>query len=218
MQEVGRTEVTEIGIAAEAEVEVEIDTQEMTAAIERTIGKAIHLETETETDEVLPWKFLKLELFQGQRYVISIQRSWCVLRVCFVYPIRGKIVKIESFGAFVSIEGFRCQGLVHISQIARDRVEDVSEVVAVDQEVFVKVLSVDFENPARPKISLSMKYASQSDGSDRDPNGVDAESMDRKRRPRQGGTEPLKLDAVLNTLCKKCGGSDLTTNKKVNHI
>jgi ATP-dependent RNA helicase DHX8/PRP22 len=53
---------------------------------------------------------------------------------------RGRIVKIESFGAFVEMEGFRSNGLVHISHIARDRVEDINEVITINQEVYVKVL------------------------------------------------------------------------------
>jgi ribosomal protein S1 len=52
---------------------------------------------------------------------------------------------------------------VHISQLARDRVEHPEDVVSVGQEVFVKVLTVDPPDNARgrPKIALSMKYADQ---------------------------------------------------------
>ena len=48
-------------------------------------------------------------------------------------------MKIESFGAFVEMAGSRFQGLVHISQLAKDRVENINEVVTVNDEVFVKV-------------------------------------------------------------------------------
>ena len=48
-------------------------------------------------------------------------------------------MKIEAFGAFVEMAGTRFQGLVHISQLAKDRVENISEVVTVNDEVFVKV-------------------------------------------------------------------------------
>lgn len=48
-------------------------------------------------------------------------------------------MKIEAFGAFVEMAGSRFQGLVHISQIAKDRVENIYEVVTVNDEVFVKV-------------------------------------------------------------------------------
>jgi predicted RNA-binding protein with RPS1 domain len=118
----------------------------------------------------------------------------------------GKIVKIESFGAFVSLQGYRQQGLVHISQLVRDRVESANEVVTIDQEVYVKVLGIDTTDSNRPKISLSMKYADQGSGADKDPNGVEAELSMRKKTTRKGEPEPLKLEAVLNTVCKRCGG------------
>jgi polyribonucleotide nucleotidyltransferase len=48
-------------------------------------------------------------------------------------------MKIEAFGAFVEMAGTRFQGLVHISQLAKDRVENINDVVTVNDEVFVKV-------------------------------------------------------------------------------
>ena len=55
------------------------------------------------------------------------------------------------------------KGLVHKSQVARDRVEDINEVLNVGQDVFVKCLKVERqEDGSRPKIALSMKFADQS--------------------------------------------------------
>ena len=54
------------------------------------------------------------------------------------------MVSIKPFGAFVKIDGFRLQGLVHISQLADRRVEDVEEVVACDDEVCVLFFCVLF--------------------------------------------------------------------------
>lgn len=63
------------------------------------------------------------------------------------------VVSITQFGAFVRIlPGI--DGLVHISEISHDRVEKVSDVLSVGQEVEVKLLDVDFD---RHRISLSMK-------------------------------------------------------------
>ena len=45
-------------------------------------------------------------------------------------------------------------GLVHISEISRDRVEKVSDVLSVGQEVQVKLIDVDYD---KKRISLSMK-------------------------------------------------------------
>ncbi len=64
----------------------------------------------------------------------------------------GKVVKIMDFGAFVTILPGR-DGLVHISQISKDRIENVSDELAEGDMVTVKVLEVDKQN----RIRLSMK-------------------------------------------------------------
>jgi polyribonucleotide nucleotidyltransferase len=63
----------------------------------------------------------------------------------------GKVVKIADFGAFVNILPGK-DGLVHISQIAKERVEKVTDYLSEGQEVKVLVLDVD-----RGRIKLSMK-------------------------------------------------------------
>lgn len=80
---------------------------------------------------------------------------WEKLRV--EYPIgsvfTAPVVSLTQFGAFVRIlPGI--DGLVHISEISYDRVEKVSDVLSVGQEVEVKLLDVDYD---RKRISLSMK-------------------------------------------------------------
>ena len=65
----------------------------------------------------------------------------------------GKVVKIERFGAFVDI-GAERPGLVHISELATYRVEEVTEIVKQGQDVEVKVLAVD---PRKRQIKLSIK-------------------------------------------------------------
>lgn len=64
----------------------------------------------------------------------------------------GKVAKIMDFGAFVTILPGR-DGLVHISQISNDRVENVSDVLSEGDLVTVKVLEIDKQN----RIRLSMK-------------------------------------------------------------
>jgi len=64
----------------------------------------------------------------------------------------GKVVKIMDFGAFVNFMGSR-DGLVHISQLKKERVEKVEDVVKEGDMVKVKVLDVD----SRGKVKLSMK-------------------------------------------------------------
>jgi polyribonucleotide nucleotidyltransferase len=64
----------------------------------------------------------------------------------------GKVVKIMDFGAFVGILPGR-EGLVHISQIANERVEKVSDRLSVGDTVKVRVLDIDKQG----RVRLSMK-------------------------------------------------------------
>ena len=54
----------------------------------------------------------------------------------------AKVVKVEDFGCFVEIWP-GCEGLVHVSQLAHERVEKPSDVVAVGDEILVKALGTD---------------------------------------------------------------------------
>ncbi|MGA1740592.1 MAG: polyribonucleotide nucleotidyltransferase [Pseudohongiellaceae bacterium] len=65
---------------------------------------------------------------------------------------KGVVSKIVDFGAFVTILPGK-DGLVHISQIAQERVEKVTDHLSEGQEIIVKVLKID----DRGKVSLSMK-------------------------------------------------------------
>ncbi len=74
---------------------------------------------------------------------------------------KGKVVKIVDFGAFVNFFGAK-DGLVHISQIAREKVGKVSDVLNEGDEVKVKFLGLD----DRGKTKLSMKVVDQETGED----------------------------------------------------
>lgn len=65
----------------------------------------------------------------------------------------GKVARFTDFGAFIELAA-GVDGLVHISQIAYERINKVSDVLEIGQTVNVKVLSVDAENH---RISLSIK-------------------------------------------------------------
>jgi small subunit ribosomal protein S1 len=67
--------------------------------------------------------------------------------------ITGQVTKLVPFGAFVRV-GEGVEGLVHISELAREHVESPEEVVQVGQQVRVKVVDVDV---SRRRISLSIK-------------------------------------------------------------
>ena len=80
----------------------------------------------------------------------------------------GKVARIVDFGAFVTILPGK-DGLVHISQIAEERVENVTDYLSEGEEVQVKVLDVD----QRGRIKLSMREVA-ADGADDAP----ADSVD----------------------------------------
>jgi polyribonucleotide nucleotidyltransferase len=64
----------------------------------------------------------------------------------------GKVVKIMDFGAFVEIMPGK-DGMVHISQIKDERVEDINKVLKEGDEVTVKLMEID----DRGRLNLSMK-------------------------------------------------------------
>jgi len=79
-----------------------------------------------------------------------IQRITAEAEVGQLY--KGKVARIVDFGAFITILPGK-DGLVHISQISSDRVEDISQYLQEGQDVVVKVMDLD----ARGRIKLSIK-------------------------------------------------------------
>jgi small subunit ribosomal protein S1 len=69
--------------------------------------------------------------------------------------LTGRVVRTTEFGAFVELyEGI--EGLVHVSELSKDRVEKSEDAVQVDQQVRVKIIKMD---PVEKKIGLSIKAA-----------------------------------------------------------
>lgn len=88
--------------------------------------------------------------------------------------LRGKVSGLAAFGAFVELEDGKT-GLVHISEVSNDYVDDISKHLTVGQSVKVKVISVD----EKGKISLSIKKASD-------------EKTKRKKEDRRGKSGALQ--------------------------
>jgi polyribonucleotide nucleotidyltransferase len=86
----------------------------------------------------------------GQEAKRRIEEITADVEIGVVYD--GKVVKIVDFGAFVEVMPGR-QGLVHISQIAQERVENVHDHLSEGQEVRVKVVEIDRQG----RVRLSMK-------------------------------------------------------------
>lgn len=66
--------------------------------------------------------------------------------------VEGTVQRLATFGAFVDLGGI--DGLVHISQVAHEHVENITDVLKEGQKVTVKVLAVD---PDEGRVSLSIK-------------------------------------------------------------
>ncbi len=73
----------------------------------------------------------------------------------------GTVVKVVDFGAFVNFYGSK-DGLVHVSQLAKGRVNKPSDVVSEGQKVKVKLMGFD----DRGKVRLSMRVVDQATGAD----------------------------------------------------
>lgn len=72
--------------------------------------------------------------------------------------LKGKVVRILPIGAIVEF-GPNKDGMVHISQIAQERVNNVEDFLELGQEVFVKVLKID----ERGRVNLSIRAVSKED-------------------------------------------------------
>jgi polyribonucleotide nucleotidyltransferase len=75
---------------------------------------------------------------------------------------QGTVVKTADFGAFVNFFGSK-DGLVHISQLAAERVNKTTDVVKEGDKVWVKLLGFD----ERGKVRLSMKVVDQETGKEK---------------------------------------------------
>ena len=64
----------------------------------------------------------------------------------------GRVTSLADFGAFVNISG--ADGLVHLSEIAWERIKHPSEILSVGQEVDVKIISIDRD---KKRIGLSIR-------------------------------------------------------------
>jgi polyribonucleotide nucleotidyltransferase len=95
-------------------------------------------------------KIASVDNAAGQKARSRIEEITADVEVGKVYE--GRVVKLMDFGAFVNILPGR-DGLVHISQISHERVENVSDLLTEGDVVKVKVLEVDKQG----RIRLSMK-------------------------------------------------------------
>ena len=107
----------------------------------------------------------------GRVDIYSTDKTNCEKAARIVYGITREIVagevyegivtRIMNFGAFVDIGGGR-EGLLHISKISKEHIEKVEDVLAVGDEVVVKVSDIDSQG----RINLNMKDLEKSETSE----------------------------------------------------
>jgi small subunit ribosomal protein S1 len=113
------------------------------------------------------------------------------------YPVgtvaKGKVTKLMEFGAFVELEP-GVEGLIHISELAPQRVRRVADIVKPDQEVQVAVLRVD---KGQRKMGLSLK-AALAKPEETEAEEEEVEGVEVKPRPRRtdlrGGIGETRLE------------------------
>jgi small subunit ribosomal protein S1 len=96
---------------------------------------------------------------ENERFSLGIKQlsedPWA--RIPENYPagtrVKGNVIKVTEFGAFVEIEK-GIEGLIHISELSQERVEDPHQVAKEGDEIEVMVLDVD---PEERRIALSVK-------------------------------------------------------------
>ena len=99
---------------------------------------------------------------EKQRIALSLKHlqedPWTTVIPAHYRPgmvIKGQVTKIANFGVFVELEN-GLEGLLHVSEIADQKIEKPEDVLKVGQEVEVKILRVDTDER---KIGLSLKRA-----------------------------------------------------------
>jgi polyribonucleotide nucleotidyltransferase len=124
----------------------------------REICEATGAKIDIEDDGTI--KVAAVDQEQGDAAIAWIKSITAEPEVGAIYD--GKIVKIMDFGAFVNFMGPR-DGLVHISELAKERVATVGDVVKEGDLVKVKCIGLE-----RGKVKLSMKRVDQETGADLD--------------------------------------------------
>ncbi len=111
----------------------------------------------------------------------ALRREEALAKLSAGSVIRGTVTSVTSYGAFVDLGGV--EGLLHVSEMAHERIEDPHEVVTEGEEIEVKVQSIE-EKDGQQRISLSRK-------------ALDADPWDdAERRFPAGATVPGRVTRV----------------------
>lgn len=116
----------------------------------------------------------------------------------------GKVTDIMNYGVFVKLEDGK-SGLVHISEVSREYVEDIHTVLKSGDVVKVKVLSID----EKGKISLSIKKALPA------PERKFEKKAENAKKDNNPVGETTKLDDMLSKFLKDSDEKQLYLKKNI---
>ncbi|MGM9765332.1 MAG: S1 RNA-binding domain-containing protein, partial [Candidatus Cryptobacteroides sp.] len=140
--------------------------------IQKETGTTITITEDTERHKGI------VDIFSADRDALDKALAW-IEGICAVPEVgtvyHGKVVSILDFGAFVEILPGK-EGLLHVSEIAWEKTENVSDVLKVGDEVDVKLLEIDEKTG---KMRLSMRALIEK------PEGY----VEPERRPRPQGRD-----------------------------
>ncbi|MDR1247134.1 MAG: bifunctional 4-hydroxy-3-methylbut-2-enyl diphosphate reductase/30S ribosomal protein S1 [Clostridiales Family XIII bacterium] len=121
-------------------------------------GKLKHPQEVLKIGEQIPVKILSI-VREKEKISLGYKQNrpepWSIIdeKYCVGQVIQGRAVQIKDYGVFVELEP-GLDGLVHISEIAFKRVNNISDELSVGQQVSAKILEIDKN---RKRISLSIK-------------------------------------------------------------
>lgn len=116
--------------------------------------------------------------------------------------IEGKVTDIMNYGVFVKLNDEK-SGLVHISEVSRDYVEDINTVLKSGDIVKVKVLSID----EKGKIALSIKKAL--------PKTYENRSFYNDKKEVKENKGPMSLDDMLSKFLKDSDERQLDLKRNI---
>ena len=121
-------------------------------------GKLKHPQEVLKIGDIVKVKILSMNEEKGKISLglkQTMPEPWSVIEENYQVGqvVTGRVVQIKEYGAFIELEP-GLDGLVHISEVAHKRVNDISEELSIGQTVEAKILEIDTE---RKRISLSIK-------------------------------------------------------------
>jgi small subunit ribosomal protein S1 len=105
------------------------------------------------------------------------------------YPVgKGKVTRVMDFGAFVELEP-GIEGLIHVSELARQRVWRVADIVKPEQEVEAKIITLD---PQQKRIGLSLRALIPTEKPKTEEEAAEESEPEKPAKPPKPRATPLK--------------------------